>query len=119
MNQDLKQLLAGRPWPFSSNEGVGLHLKGQPPAEARRVFAEALLPFGCHRNAGDRIYLRLMASGSDRLTVQDGLPLLQVKEALLKFGIEMSVIDPQPDWRPRFNDGPWDKRDLDIARGAD
>lgn len=87
------------------NTGEGLLMKGYPTD--LDLFKKILYYHGCHPAATERILVRLMEKRYDKMTVTPTLPFQDIIRQLKLCGVEMSIIEPQKDWEPLYNDGPW------------
>lgn len=90
-------------WPYHPTEGVGLLMQGLP--NDRSAFIAYLMEFSCHPKAGARIYDRIMYNGYDKLTVMASLNFDAIAQGLKNFGVQLSIIAPQPGWTQLYQDG--------------
>ncbi len=95
------------PWPHDSSEGVGLKVSGRVTDEA--AFVAFVMDFGCHPKAAARILQRMAEQGHDKLTVQSSLDFDAIARGLAALGVMLEIIEPQPNWHQRFDDGEWPK----------
>lgn len=87
-------------WPYPEHEGVGLRLEGLPTD--RDGWIAEMMDYSCHPDAGARIYARIEKNGFDLLTVMAALDFDQIAVVMQRYGVQMSIIPPEPGWTERF-----------------
>jgi hypothetical protein len=107
--------LGVREWPHQDCDGVGLQFEGT--VDDPVLFTSVLASYGCHPKAAARILARLAAHGITQVTITRTVPSTVLREELKTLGVHMTVIPPQPNWAPTYDDGAWPEDSLFNTNG--
>ena len=98
------------PWPYNSDQGVGLALSGAPTDP--HAFIELLQGHSCNPPATRRILDALNRGETKFTTVSDFLPFDNIGDVLAAIGVKMEIVPPRgvPDQR-------YDHAAFDMIKG--